>query len=131
MDTSIFEDGLYLADMWTGVWGYKAFLVSYYLIAFVVVRFIWRRSHSVAMKSGRRRLWLLLAAALVAPSVVALGAGFIAPFPVGAYFYIALAIDGYLRAAALESLISIAVLLVVWLLFMASNRRSRRVQLNR
>ena len=125
MDTNVFEDGLYLADMWTGVWWYKAFLVSYYLIAFVVVRFIWRRSHTVSMRSGRRRLWLLLAAALVAPCVVALGAGFIAPFPVGAYFYIALAIEGYLRAAALESLISIAVLLVVWLLFMGRSALER------
>jgi hypothetical protein len=126
MDTSVFEDWLYLADMYTGVWWYKMFLVVYYLVAIVVVRFIWRRTRTVPMSSARRCTWLLLAAATVAPCVVALGAGIVAPFPVGAYFYIGLAIDGYVRAAAVESLIAVAVLLTVWVLLTGGSALSNK-----
>jgi hypothetical protein len=116
MGTEVFEDWLYLADMYTGVWWYKTFLVLYYLVASFVVRFIWRRTRTVPMPTARRNIWLLLAAATVAPCVVALGAGIVAPFPLGAYFYVGFAIDGYLRAAVAESLVGVAVLLAVWAL---------------
>jgi len=126
MDTDVLEEWLYLADMYTGVWGYKAFLVVYYLVAFFVARYIWRRTRTVPMATARRSIWLLLAATIVAPCVVALGAGIITPFPIGAYFYIGFAFDGYLRAAAIESLMSIAVLLAVWLLLVGCSALSSK-----
>jgi hypothetical protein len=116
MDFGVLEDWLYVADMYTGVWWYKAFLLGYYLTAFFVVRVIWRRAHATPASMRRRISWLLLAAALIAPSVVALGAGIVTPFPVGIYFFVGLATDGFVRVAAIELLISLVVLLAVWLL---------------
>ncbi len=112
MDFDAFSDWLYYADLVTGVWWYKAFLVSYYLAAILVVRIIWRRTLQVT--AGRRRLWLLVAAALLTPSVVGVGAGILMPFLLGATLLVVLGTD-YPSAAAFEFLIGIATLLVVWL----------------
>jgi hypothetical protein len=114
MNSDVLEEWLYLADMYTGVWPYKAFLVAYYLVALFVFRFIWHRTRTSTMRMAHRNIWLLLAAAIISPCVVALGAAVVAPFPIGAYFYIGFAFDGYLNAAVAESVEAIGVLLVVW-----------------
>ncbi len=124
MELESLEDLLYIADEYTGIWPYKAFLAAYYLVAFVVVRSVWRRTRTVAMGAPRRNAWLLLVAAVVSPCIVALGAAFVAPFPVGVYFYVGLAAEGYSKAALAEFLESIVVLLVIWLLLVASSALS-------
>jgi hypothetical protein len=55
---------------------------------------------------------------LIAPCVVALGADVVTPFPVGLYFFAAMAADGLMKVAGRESLVGLAVVLVVWLLLM-------------